>query len=65
VGTLIEVGRGRLAPEDIPALFDLRDRSKSGPTAPPEGLYLVSLEYPDPTDSLASLPKRERSVIKA
>ena len=65
VGTLIEVGRGRLAPGDLPELFDLRDRSKSGPTAPPEGLYLVSLEYPDPTDSLASLPKRERSPVKA
>jgi tRNA pseudouridine38-40 synthase len=54
VGTLIEVGKGRLAPEDIPQVFESRDRSRSGPTMPPEGLYLVSLEYPDPTDSLAS-----------
>ena len=54
VGTLIEVGRGRLGPADIAQLFELRDRSRSGPTMPPEGLYLVSLEYPDPTDSLAS-----------
>jgi tRNA pseudouridine38-40 synthase len=53
VGTLIEVGKGRLAPADIPQLFEARDRSRSGPTVPPEGLYLVSLEYPDPTDSLA------------
>jgi tRNA pseudouridine38-40 synthase len=58
VGTLIEVGKGRLAPEDIPKLFELRDRSRSGPTVPPEGLYLVSLEYPDPTDSLASVATR-------
>jgi len=54
VGTLIEVGRGRLGPADIAQLFELRDRSRSGPTMPPEGLYLISLEYPDPTDSLAS-----------
>ena len=54
VGTLIEVGKGRLTPEDIPRLFELCDRSQSGPTMPPEGLYLVSLEHPDPTDSLAS-----------
>lgn len=54
VGTLIEVGKGRLAPGDIPELFAARDRSRSGPTVPPEGLYLVSLEFPDPTDSLAS-----------
>lgn len=47
VGTLLEVGRGKLRPEDIAGLFDLRDRSKSGFTAPPHGLYLVSVEYPD------------------
>jgi len=58
VGTLIEVGKGRLAPDDIPRIFELRDRSRSGPTVPPEGLYLVGLEYPDPTDSLASTASR-------
>jgi tRNA pseudouridine38-40 synthase len=60
VGTLIEVGKGRLAPGDIPGLFDLHDRSQSGPTVPPEGLYLVSLEFPDPTDSLATSASRRR-----
>jgi tRNA pseudouridine38-40 synthase len=45
VGTLLDVGRGRLRPEAIPQLFELRDRSRSGPTAPPQGLYLVSVEY--------------------
>ena len=54
VGTLIEVGKGRLAPGDIATLFEARDRSRSGPTVPAEGLYLVSLEFPDPTDSLAA-----------
>jgi tRNA pseudouridine38-40 synthase len=48
VGTLLEVGRGKLRPEDIPGVFEARDRSRSGPTAPPEGLYLVSLKYPEP-----------------
>lgn len=48
VGTLLDVGRGRLTPADIPRLFELRDRSKSGPTIAPQGLYLVSVEYPDP-----------------
>jgi tRNA pseudouridine38-40 synthase len=62
VGTLIEVGKGRLAPDDILKLFELRDRSRSGPTVPPEGLYLVSLEFPDPTDSLASSASRRRSA---
>ena len=63
VGTLIEVGKGRLSPTDIPEIFAARDRSRSGPTVPPEGLYLVSLEYPDPTDSFAKhATRRERTT---
>ena len=62
VGTLIDVGKGRLSPDDIPQIFELRDRSRSGPTVPPEGLYLVALDYPDPTDSLASSTSRRRAV---
>ncbi|HEV2489991.1 MAG TPA: tRNA pseudouridine(38-40) synthase TruA [Candidatus Acidoferrales bacterium] len=48
VGTLLDVGRGKLRAEDIPKLFEMRDRSRSGPTVPPEGLYLVELKYPEP-----------------
>jgi tRNA pseudouridine38-40 synthase len=63
VGTLIEVGKGRLAPTDIPEIFAARDRSRSGPTVPPEGLYLVALEYPDPADSLAKhAARRQRTT---
>ena len=53
VGTLLEVGRGKLAPGDVQELFALRDRAKSGPTLPPHGLCLESIEYPDPSNSLA------------
>jgi tRNA pseudouridine38-40 synthase len=60
VGTLLEVGKGRLASADIQEIFESRDRSRSGPTVPPEGLYLVTLEYPDPTDSLASFSSHRR-----
>ena len=45
VGTLLEVGRGRLTPDDILRLFQSRDRSKSGPTIPPQGLCMVSVEH--------------------
>jgi tRNA pseudouridine38-40 synthase len=62
VGTLLEVGKGRLEPADIPGLLEKRDRSLCGPTAPPEGLYLVSLEYPDPADSLALSRRSKRPV---
>ncbi len=52
VGTILQVGRGRMAPGEIPALLEKRDRACSGPTAPPQGLCLQSIEYPDPTASL-------------
>ena len=47
VGTLIDVGKGRFTPEDIPRILAACDRSQAGPTAPPEGLYLVEVEYPE------------------
>ncbi len=45
VGTLLEVGRGKLTPDDILRLYQLRDRSKSGPTVPPQGLCMVRVEH--------------------
>lgn len=45
VGTLILVGRGKMAPEEMARVLGLKDRTKAGPTAPPQGLYLVSVEY--------------------
>ena len=45
MGTLVEVGRGKLSPDDIPTLLAMRDRSKSGPTMPPEGLCMAGVEY--------------------
>ncbi len=44
-GTLVYVGNGRLAPEDIPALILAKDRHRTGMTAPPQGLRLVSTVY--------------------
>ena len=40
-GTLMEAGRGALAPEQVKVILNACDRSKAGPTAPPEGLTLV------------------------
>ncbi len=53
-GTLVDVGRGRLRPDDIPKLFEMKNRSRSGPTLAPHGLFLLSVEYPDSADSLGS-----------
>jgi len=45
VGTLLEVGRGRLRPEQVEDIFRLRDRSLAGPTAAAKGLTLVRVDY--------------------
>lgn len=44
-GTLMEVGLGRRKAEDMTALLDAKDRQRAGFTAPPEGLFLESVEY--------------------
>ena len=45
VGTMIDVGRGQLALEEIPGILAARSRSAAGPTAPARGLFLHSVEY--------------------
>ena len=45
VGTLLEVGRGRLAADKIPEILAARRRTSAGPTLPGKGLCLVSVEY--------------------
>ena len=50
VGSLVEVGRGAQPPSWMSALLAGRDRTRSGPTAPPQGLFLVRVLYADPGD---------------
>jgi tRNA pseudouridine38-40 synthase len=44
-GTLVEVGDKRRPPESIPGVLDGRLRAAAGITAPPSGLWLVSVHY--------------------
>jgi tRNA pseudouridine38-40 synthase len=44
-GTLIEIGQGRLDAEQIPRIFEARDRRLAGPSLPAHGLHLISVEY--------------------
>jgi len=46
VGTLIPVGRGEKPPSWVGHVLNERDRAAAGMTAPPEGLYLESVQYP-------------------
>ncbi|HHV16638.1 MAG TPA: tRNA pseudouridine(38-40) synthase TruA [Gelria sp.] len=45
MGTLLEIGRGSYCPETIKEIIAAQDRSRAGPTAPPQGLYLMAVEY--------------------
>ncbi len=45
VGTLVEVGRGKLTPRDIERILRARDRTLAGPTAPAQGLCVMKVEY--------------------
>jgi tRNA pseudouridine38-40 synthase len=45
VGSLVEVGRGAHPPGWMAGLLEARDRTRAGPTAPPEGLFLVQVLY--------------------
>ena len=45
VGSLKLVGEGKWSPREFRAALDARDRSRCGPLAPPEGLYLVRVDY--------------------
>lgn len=46
VGTLIDIASGRRPLEDIPYLFEVKDRRKAGRAAPPQGLFLMRVDYP-------------------
>jgi tRNA pseudouridine38-40 synthase len=45
VGSLVLVGEGKWAPDDLAKVLDARDRTACGPVAPPDGLYLMKVEY--------------------
>lgn len=45
VGTLVAVGKGKLAPGDIKGIIEARSRAAAAMTAPPQGLCLVKVEY--------------------
>ena len=45
VGSLEQVGEGRWTPADMKRALEARDRAACGPVAPPDGLYLVKVDY--------------------
>jgi len=52
VGTLVEVGRGKLPAQAVGEILASGDRGRAGPTAPAHGLCLVSVRYPEDVSDL-------------
>ena len=46
VGTLVEVGRGRIEANEFVRIIEAKDRGEAGMSAPAEGLFLTNIEYP-------------------
>jgi tRNA pseudouridine38-40 synthase len=46
VGTLLDVGMGKMDPEDIHTIIESKDRGKAGVSVPAKGLYLTQVIYP-------------------
>jgi tRNA pseudouridine38-40 synthase len=47
VGTLVEVGRGTQPESWVADVLESKDRHRAGPNAPPQGLFLVRVQYPE------------------
>jgi tRNA pseudouridine38-40 synthase len=46
VGTLLDVGYGKISLQDLQLILESKNRSKAGQSVPAEGLYLTHISYP-------------------
>ena len=46
-GTLLDVGLGKIKPEEVKDIIESKDRTRAGKTLPPNGLFLVNVDYTD------------------
>ena len=44
-GTLLDVGLGKIKPEEVKDIIESKDRNRAGKTLPPNGLFLVNVDY--------------------
>jgi len=57
VSALVQVGIGKLRPDDVRRILEAKDRTQAPPTAPPDGLFLEQVEY-TPEALLGQFPPR-------
>jgi tRNA pseudouridine38-40 synthase len=62
-GTLFDIGRGRLDAGAVERALSSGERTEAGHTAPPGGLYLLSVQYPERAFDATSTPPRARSGV--
>jgi tRNA pseudouridine38-40 synthase len=59
VGTLVYVGNGKWTADNVTVALEACDRAKAGPTAPPQGLYLTSVDYESSSSDSATVSQNE------
>lgn len=47
VGTMLDIGTGKIKPEYIKTIIEAKDRSEAGKSVSPDGLFLTAIEYPE------------------
>lgn len=62
VGTLVEVGRGKLTPEGFRAVIEGKDRCRAGESMPGNALFLVDVAYPDKCFMVESRNGKEKDI---
>lgn len=60
-GTLVDVGRGKTPPGRVREILASKDRKQAGPTLPPQGLFLVKVDYGDQYPPSRSLRRNHHS----
>ncbi len=64
MGTLVLMGEGRLDVEGLRKAIEAQDRKAAGPNAPPDGLYLTEVHYPEGSLELIQFKKPEAPVMR-
>ena len=60
-GTLVDVGSGKIKPDDVKKIIEDKNREKAGQTAPPEGLSLYEVIYQEEADGYKNTKQAKKA----